>query len=50
VLNPKKKYNLPYYIDLANKLVALDIDTLGIKDIASILKPYVATLFIGAIR
>ncbi|KAI0890091.1 pyruvate carboxylase [Annulohypoxylon maeteangense] len=49
-LNPKKKYNLEYYIDLVDKLVALDIDVLGIKDMAGVLKPRAATLLIGAIR
>lgn len=50
MLNPKKKYNLEYYKDLVDKLVALDIDILGIKDMAGVLKPYAATLLIGAIR
>jgi pyruvate carboxylase len=50
MLNPKKKYNLPYYIELVDKLVALDIDVLGIKDMAGVLKPHAATLLIGAIR
>ncbi|KAK0631674.1 pyruvate carboxylase [Immersiella caudata] len=50
MLNPKKKYNLPYYLDLVDKLVALDIDVLGIKDMAGVLKPHAATLLIGSIR
>ncbi|KAK0754252.1 pyruvate carboxylase [Schizothecium vesticola] len=50
MLNPKKKYNLEYYLDLVDKLVALDIDVLGIKDMAGVLKPHAATLLIGAIR
>jgi pyruvate carboxylase len=50
VLNPKKKYNLPYYLELVDKLVAMDIDVLGIKDMAGVLKPHAATLLIGAIR
>ncbi|KAK3990350.1 pyruvate carboxylase [Cladorrhinum sp. PSN332] len=50
MLNPKKKYNLEYYVDLVDKLVALDIDVLGIKDMAGVLKPHAATLLIGAIR
>lgn len=50
MLNPKKKYNLAYYLDLVDKLVALDIDVLGIKDMAGVLKPHAATLLIGAIR
>ncbi|KXJ91426.1 pyruvate carboxylase [Microdochium bolleyi] len=50
MLNPKKKYNLEYYMSLAEKLVALDIDVLGIKDMAGVLKPHAATLLIGALR
>jgi pyruvate carboxylase len=50
MLNPKKKYNLPYYLDLVDKLVKLDIHVLGIKDMAGVLKPHAATLLIGAIR
>ncbi|KAI2613712.1 pyruvate carboxylase [Hypoxylon fragiforme] len=50
MLNPKKKYNLEYYLNLVDKLVALDIDVLGIKDMAGVLKPRAATLLIGAIR
>ncbi|QGI79155.1 hypothetical protein CEK25_005884 [Fusarium fujikuroi] len=50
MLRPGKKYNLEYYLDLADKLVALDIDILGIKDMAGVLKPHAATLLIGSIR
>ncbi|KAI2640386.1 pyruvate carboxylase [Hypomontagnella submonticulosa] len=50
MLNPKKKYNLDYYLALVDKLVALDIDVLGIKDMAGVLKPRAATLLIGSIR
>ena len=50
MLNPKKKYNLPYYLDLVDKLVALDIHVLGIKDMAGVLKPHAAKLLIGSIR
>ncbi|KAF5515522.1 Pyruvate carboxylase [Colletotrichum siamense] len=50
VLNPKKKYNLEYYLDLVDKLVALDIHVLGLKDMAGVLKPHAATLLVGAIR
>lgn len=49
-LNPKKKYNLPYYLALVEKLVALNIHILGIKDMAGVLKPKAATLLIGSIR
>ncbi|KAK5990457.1 Pyruvate carboxylase [Cladobotryum mycophilum] len=50
MLNPKKKYNLEYYLSLVDKLVDLDIHVLGIKDMAGVLKPHAATLLIGAIR
>lgn len=35
---------------LVDKLVALDIHVLGIKDMAGVLKPHAATLLIGSIR
>ncbi|EFW99765.1 pyruvate carboxylase [Grosmannia clavigera kw1407] len=50
MLNPTKKYNLPYYLELVDKLVALDIHILGIKDMAGVLKPHAARLLIGSIR
>jgi len=50
MLNPKKKYNLEYYMNLVDKLVALDIDVLGIKDMAGVLKPQAATILISSIR
>ncbi|KAH6898363.1 carbamoyl-phosphate synthase L chain, ATP binding domain-containing protein [Thelonectria olida] len=50
LLNPKKKYNLEYYLNIVDKLVALDIHVLGIKDMAGVLKPHAATLLVGAIR
>ncbi|KAK8027654.1 pyruvate carboxylase [Apiospora marii] len=50
MLNPKKKYNLEYYMGLAEKLVNMDIDVLGIKDMAGCLKPHAATLLIGSLR
>ncbi|KAF3762662.1 pyruvate carboxylase [Cryphonectria parasitica EP155] len=49
-LNPAKKYNLPYYLDLVDKLVKLNIHVLGIKDMAGVLKPYAAKQLIGSIR
>jgi pyruvate carboxylase len=36
MLNPHKKYNLEYYMDLVDKLVALKIHILGIKDMAGV--------------
>jgi pyruvate carboxylase len=50
MLNKKKKYNLEYYMNLVEELVKLDIDILGIKDMAGSLKPHAATLLIGSIR
>lgn len=50
LLNPKKKYNLQYYLDLVDKLVKLDIHVLGIKDMAGVLKPQAARQLIGSIR
>ncbi|GAB0136239.1 hypothetical protein EsDP_00004550 [Epichloe bromicola] len=50
ILQCCKKYNLEYYLDLVDKLVALDIHVLGIKDMAGVLKPHAATLLIGSIR
>lgn len=50
MLNPSKKYNLQYYLDLVEKLVKLDIHVLGIKDMAGVLKPYAARQLIGSIR
>ncbi|KAF4966995.1 hypothetical protein FZEAL_10583, partial [Fusarium zealandicum] len=50
VLQPGKKYNLEYYLNLVDKLVELDIHVLAIKDMAGVLKPHAATLLIGGIR
>ncbi|KAK6613851.1 pyruvate carboxylase [Botrytis cinerea] len=50
LLNPAKKYNLEYYLSLAEKLVALKIHILGVKDMAGVLRPRAATLLIGALR
>lgn len=50
MLNPKKKYNLDYYLDLTDKIVNLGTNILGIKDMAGVLKPKAATLLIGSIR
>lgn len=50
MLNPKKKYNLQYYLDVVEKIVGMGAHILGIKDMAGVLKPRAATLLIGAIR
>ncbi|KAF2644371.1 pyruvate carboxylase [Massarina eburnea CBS 473.64] len=50
MLNPKKKYNLEYYLSLVEKIVGMGAHILGIKDMAGVMKPKAATLLIGAIR
>ncbi|KAL8908825.1 MAG: hypothetical protein Q9207_000551 [Kuettlingeria erythrocarpa] len=50
VLNPQKKYNLDYYMDLIGKIVKIGTHIIGIKDMAGVLKPRAATLLIGSIR
>ncbi|KAF2429892.1 hypothetical protein EJ08DRAFT_697919 [Tothia fuscella] len=50
MLNPKKKYNFEYYMDLADKIVKLGAHVLGVKDMAGVLKPRAATKLIGALR
>jgi pyruvate carboxylase len=47
VANPKKaKYNLKYYLDFVDQLVVQGIHILGIKDMAGLLKPQAATMFV----
>lgn len=50
MLNPKKKYNLEYYLSLVDEIVAMGGQVLGIKDMAGVLKPKAATNLISAIR
>ena len=51
MLNPEKKYNLEYYMNLVDKIVNSGLcHVLGIKDMAGVLKPRAATLLIGSIR
>ncbi|CAB52809.1 pyruvate carboxylase Pyr1 [Schizosaccharomyces pombe] len=50
MLNPKKKYNLDYYVNLVDKMVEMGIHILGIKDMAGVMKPKAARLLISAIR
>lgn len=50
MLDPKKKYNLEYYMNLIAQLVELKIHVLGIKDMAGVLRPRAATILIGSIR
>ncbi|KAL9007108.1 MAG: hypothetical protein Q9188_000143 [Gyalolechia gomerana] len=50
MLNPQKKYNLDYYMDLIGKIVKIGTHIIGIKDMAGVLKPKAATLLVGSIR
>lgn len=50
MLNPKKKYNLEYYMDLVTKIVDMGAHTIGIKDMAGVLKPKAARMLVGSIR
>lgn len=50
MLIPGKKYNLEYYLDTVDKIVAMGTHILGIKDMAGTLKPKAAKLLIGSIR
>jgi len=50
MLNPHKKYNLDYYMDLIGKIVKIGTHIIGIKDMAGVLKPKAATMLIGSIR
>ncbi|KAH7355879.1 pyruvate carboxylase [Pyrenochaeta sp. MPI-SDFR-AT-0127] len=50
MLNPKKKYNLEYYLSVVEKIVGMGAHILGIKDMAGVLKPRAARLLIGTIR
>lgn len=49
MLNPRKKYNLQYYVNLVDKIVKLETYIIGIKDMAGDLKLKAATIFIGTI-
>ncbi|AAS50529.2 AAR162Cp [Eremothecium gossypii ATCC 10895] len=50
MLQPGKKYNLDYYLELTEKIVAMGTHILGIKDMAGTMKPGAAKLLIGSIR
>ncbi|KAL8707919.1 MAG: hypothetical protein Q9220_007139 [cf. Caloplaca sp. 1 TL-2023] len=50
MLNPHKKYNLEYYMELIGKIIKIGAHIIGIKDMAGVLKPKAATLLIGSIR
>lgn len=44
------QYTLDYYMDLAEQMVDHGIHSLGIKDMAGLLKPKAATELVGALR
>lgn len=46
----RKKYDLKYYLDLADQLVKAQTHILGIKDMAGVLKPEAAKLLITSLR
>lgn len=50
MLNPSKKYNLQYYLNMADEVVKMGTHILGIKDMAGTMKPAAATKLIGALR
>ncbi|CCH58779.1 hypothetical protein TBLA_0A09990 [Henningerozyma blattae CBS 6284] len=50
MLQPGKKYNLDYYLELSEKIVGLGTHILGIKDMAGTMKPAAAKLLISSLR
>ncbi|CAI4061868.1 hypothetical protein SKDZ_07G1950 [Saccharomyces kudriavzevii ZP591] len=50
MLQPGKKYNLDYYLEIAEKIVKMGTHILGIKDMAGTMKPAAAKLLIGSLR
>ncbi|GMM37781.1 pyruvate carboxylase 2 [Saccharomycopsis crataegensis] len=50
MLQPGKKYNLEYYLNFVDQVVAMGTHILGIKDMAGTLRPAAATALISAIR
>ncbi|KAL7427377.1 hypothetical protein ACHAXM_000824 [Skeletonema potamos] len=51
VADPTKgKYNLEYYMKLADELVNMGVHSLAIKDMAGLLTPAAATMLVGALR
>jgi pyruvate carboxylase len=48
VADPKKtKYTLQYYLDLVDELIKEGIHVLGIKDMAGLLKPEAAKMYVS---
>jgi len=51
VADPTKgKYNLEYYLKLADKLVNMGVHSLAIKDMAGLLTPAASKMLVGALR
>lgn len=51
VADPSKgKYNLEYYMKLADELVNMGVHSLAIKDMAGLLTPSAAKMLVGALR
>lgn len=51
VADPTKgKYNLEYYMKLADELVDMGVHSLAIKDMAGLLTPKATTMLVGALR
>lgn len=50
MLQPGKKYNLDYYLEVTEKIVEMGTHFLGIKDMAGTMKPAAAKLLVGSIR
>jgi pyruvate carboxylase len=50
MLKSGKKYNLEYYLEVVDKIVAMGTHFLGIKDMAGTLKPKAAKILVGSIR
>lgn len=50
MLQPGKKYNLDYYLEVTEQIVKMGTHFLGIKDMAGTMKPAAAKLLVGSIR
>ena len=50
MLQPGKKYNLDYYLEITEKIVQMGTHILAVKDMAGTLKPAAAKLLIGSLR
>ena len=51
ILNPQRsKYDLAYYVNMAQELKAAGVHILGLKDMAGLLKPAAATLLVKTLK